>query len=433
MDKNETYFDYIGAGAQPSDEHPKAERGSGHGLFLVGLVVGMGCTLLLVAIAYLGFGLQEIIEHREQMVMAQDSAVDKGLMSKIQLLEDLIDEYYYLDEVSEEQIQTGIYRGLMNSLGDPYTVYYSAEELTSLMEDMEGTFYGIGAHVSLDAETGFPILVSFVSGAPAEAAGLHVNDLIYEVDGEPVYGLSLDDVVRLIRGEENTEVLLSVIREGADELLEITVVRGPVEMTTVNMTMLEDGMAYIQIQEFDNVTVDQFAEALAVAKGSGMEGLIIDLRGNPGGTLDSVVDICRMILPKGLIVYTEDKYGQREEYTCDGSRELDVPLVLLVDVNSASASEVMAGAIKDHGKGTLVGTTTFGKGIVQHVISLWDGSAVKITTEAYYTPNGYNIHGIGIEPDVVCPFDGEAYYGSEDHPDNQLEKAKEVLAGLMGR
>ena len=164
-----------------------------------------------------------------------------------------------------------------------------------------------------------------------------------------------------------------------------------------------------------------------------MKGMILDLRANPGGSLNAVVEMARMLLPEGVIVYTEDKNGKRQEYTCDGKREFDLPMVVLVDMNSASASEIMAGAIKDYGIGTLVGTTTFGKGIVQQIMPFRDGSAVKITISAYYTPNGNNIHGIGIEPDVEVEFDGEAYYGSEERPDNQLEKAKEVLLEMMDK
>ena len=197
--------------------------------------------------------------------------------------------------------------------------------------------------------------------------------------------------------------------------------------------MHEDDMAYIRVTEFDDVTVDQFADALAMAKGSNAKGIILDLRGNPGGNLAAVVDMCNMMLPEGMIVYTEDKYGNREEYKSDGKHELELPLVVLVDMNSASAAEIMAGAIKDYEIGTLVGTTTFGKGIVQQIMSFRDGSAIKITISAYFTPNGHNIHGIGIVPDVVCEFDGEAYYGSPEHPDNQLEKAKEVLREKIGR
>ena len=194
--------------------------------------------------------------------------------------------------------------------------------------------------------------------------------------------------------------------------------------------MFENGMAYIQITEFADTTVTQFAAALEEAESAGMKGLILDLRANPGGSLASVVDIGRMLLPKGLIVYTEDKYGERAEYTCNGRNEFELPMVVLIDGNSASASEVLAGAIRDYEIGVLVGTTTFGKGIVQQIVGLEDGSAIKVTVSSYYSPKGINIHGTGIEPDIVCEFDAEAYYGEENF-DNQLEFAKEVLAEMI--
>ena len=235
----------------------------------------------------------------------------------------------------------------------------------------------------------------------------------------------------MIRGEAGTTVDLTIVRQGAGDYLHVTVERAKVESPTVKYEMLDDSMAYIQIVEFDDVTIDQFTDALATVKGSDMKGLILDLRGNPGGSLDAVVQIARKLLPEGMIVYTEDKAGKRTEYTCDGKTPLEVPLVVLVDMNSASASEILAGAIQDYGIGTLVGTTTFGKGIVQQIMPFTDGSAIKITISAYYTPNGRNIHGTGIEPDVECEFDGDAYYNSDTPVDNQLEKAKEVLKDLM--
>ena len=220
------------------------------------------------------------------------------------------------------------------------------------------------------------------------------------------------------------------MRSTESEYIHLTLVRRRVEAPTVTYEMLEDNIGYIQITQFSEVTVDQFADALASVRASGMEGLIIDLRANPGGSLTSVIGIGRMLLPEGLIMYTEDKYGDRDEYKCDGKREFDKPLVVLVDGNSASASEVLAGAIKDYELGTLVGTTTFGKGIVQTILPLNDGSGIKITTSSYYSPKGTNIHGTGIEPDVVCEFDSEAYYGEEEF-DNQLDCAKEVLKDMM--
>ena len=431
MDKSETYFDYTASGMPPVPPAPEKEKGSGKGLFLIGVVVGIAIALFVVGIGYLGFGLQSAMERQDQPVLAEGAVVNEALITKLQLLEEYIDRMFYLDEVSSEDLQTGIYKGLMEALNDPYSVYYSAEELSSFMQQTEGIYFGIGAYMQMDQETGLPLITNLIPGSPAEDSELRPGDLVYQVDGEPVQGLSLDEAVAMIKGPENTQVTLTVVRESAEDFLDITLTRRKVETPTVTVEMLDDGMAYIQITEFDDVSVDQFTEALAVAKGSGMKGMILDLRGNPGGSLDAVVQMCRMILPEGMIVYTENKSGEREEFTCDGKHELQVPLVVLVDGNSASAAEIMAGAIKDHGLGTLVGTTTFGKGIVQQVIPLRDGSAIKITISAYYTPNGSNIHGIGIAPDVECPFDGEAYYGSEDHPDNQLEKAKEVLEKLM--
>ncbi|MCM1303329.1 MAG: S41 family peptidase [Lachnospiraceae bacterium] len=453
MDENTSYFDHIStdvpagpigseidSGTQASRDKVRREPrkepgGSGKGLFFGGMILGLAGSLLIFAIAYIAFGMQASIQQMTgqtvQAELKEGSAITSELIAKLQGLEDTIDKYYYLGEVTNEELQTGIYRGIMEALGDPYSEYYSAEELQALMEQTEGVYYGIGAYIGLDTETSLPKISGVIAGAPAEAADLRANDLIYEVDGESTYGLTLTEVVAMIKGPEATDVVLTIVREGETDYMDFTVPRKKVETPTVSLEMMEDGMAYIQVTEFDEVTVDQFADALATARGSGMKGMILDLRANPGGSLNSVVEMARMLLPEGMIVYTEDKNGKRQEYTCDGKREFDLPMVVLVDMNSASASEIMAGAIKDHGIGTLVGTTTFGKGIVQSIRPFKDGSAVKITISAYYTPNGNNIHGIGIEPDVVVEFDGEAYYGSEERPDNQLEKAKEVLLELM--
>lgn len=396
--------------------------------FRYGMIVGAVVTLAIVVLVCAGIGITQLLFGNQSTIeYSEDSAITPQVVDKLQFLEETIEQYFYLDEVSDEALDNGVYKGMLAALEDPYSEYYTAAELEELMEQSEGIYYGIGAYVSLDAVTGLPKITGVIEGAPAEEVDLRANDLIYEVDGVSTYGLSLTEAVSLIKGEEGTLVTLTIFRDGESDYMEIPVTRRKVESPTVEFEMLDERTAYIQITEFDDVTVDQFAEALAMAKGSGMEGLILDLRANPGGSLNAVVDIARMILPEGMIVYTEDKYGKREEYTCNGSRELEVPLVVLVDMNSASASEILAGAIKDYGIGTLVGTTTYGKGIVQQVIPFSDGSAVKLTISSYFTPKGNNIHGIGIEPDVVCEFDGEAYYNAENPYDNQLEKAKEVL------
>lgn len=435
MDENQNYFNHLNNGSAP--QPPKEQKGSGKALFFGGMIVGLAATLLVVGIVYLGIGIQNSISQNESnsssVELDESSAINSNTIAKLQALEQTIDRYYYLDEVSNEEMQDGIYKGLLESLGDPYSEYYTPEELDALLEQSEGVYYGIGAYVSLDTEKNLPKISGVMRGSPAEEADLRANDLIYEVGGVSTYGLTLNDAVSLIKGEEGTEVTLTLIREGESDYLEVTLTRRRVEAPTVEYSMLDGRIGYIQVTEFDSVTVNQFSEALNTVKNSAARGIILDLRGNPGGNLDAVVDMCNMILPEGMIVYTEDKYGDREEYTSDGENELKLPLVVLVDMNSASAAEIMAGAIKDHGIGTLVGTTTFGKGIVQQIMSFRDGSAIKLTISAYYTPNGNNIHGIGIEPDVLCEFDGEAYYGSEDHPDNQLEKAKEVLEELIGQ
>lgn len=437
MDNN-NYFDMDSLGRQNTyipDNNSDKKPDSHKGLFVSGIIVGMASALLIICVVYLGTKMGELITARESGIpfslAGEDSSVDKDTVKKLQTLEATIEKYFYLHDVTDEELQDGMYKGMLEALDDPYSEYYTAEELDALMADTEGIYYGIGAYVGIDEETTLPKISGVIEESPAEEAQLRPNDLIYEVDGVSTYGLSLTEVVSLIKGQEDTEVLLTIIREGESDYLEVAVTRRRVETPTVSYEMLDDDMAYIEIIEFDDVTVDQFADALATMKGSGMKGLILDLRGNPGGSLTSVVDIARMMLPEGMIVYTEDKNGRRSEYTCDGSRELEVPLVVLVDMNSASAAEILSGAIQDYGIGTLVGTTTFGKGIVQQVIPFEDGSAVKLTISSYFTPNGRNIHGTGIEPDVVCEFDGEAYYYSDDPVDNQLEKAKEVLSGMM--
>lgn len=406
--------------------------------FWGGVITGVLAAALIVSGVFLGQSVwnlyqssrtQETAAQNEEDGVSSNSVANAQTMNKLQVLEDTIDRYY-LESVDEQTLEKGVYDGLVEALGDPYSTYYSSEELKELQDKTEGIYYGIGAYVGIDADTSLPRLTGIIEGTPAQESGLRAGDLLYKVDGEEVQGLELTQVVSKIKGEEGTSVHLTIIREGATDYLEVDVVRRKVESPTVNQKILDGGIGYIQIIEFDTVTLDQFTEALAVCRGSGMKGLILDLRGNPGGNLNTVCDIAREILPKGLIVYTEDKDGKRSEYTCDGTKEMKEPLVVLVDSGSASASEILAGAVKDYGIGTLVGTTTFGKGIVQRIISLSDGSAVKLTVSNYYTPNGNNIHKIGIEPDIEEKFDSEAYYN--DGVDNQLNKAIEIMNEKLG-
>ena len=404
--------------------------------FWGGVLTGILAVALLAGGIYLGNSAW-LFYSRTQNVSVQETAesvsansvATQNTLNKLDVIEETIDKYY-LEDVDEQTLENGIYKGMVESLGDPYSTYYAPDELEQIQEKTEGIYYGIGAYIGIDTETSLPRLTGIIDGTPAQESGLRAGDLIYQVDGTEVQGMELEQVTSLVRGEEGTAVHLTIIREGESDYLEIDVVRRQVESPTVNQEMLDDRIGYIQITEFDTVTLDQFTEALAVCRGKGMEGLILDLRGNPGGNLSTVCEIARQILPEGLIVYTEDKNGKRTEYSCDGEHEMTEELVVLVDGNSASASEILAGAIKDYGIGTLVGTTTFGKGIVQRIISLTDGSAVKLTVSHYYTPNGNNIHEVGIEPDVEIAFDGDAYYN--DDVDNQLQKAIEVMNEKLG-
>ena len=355
---------------------------------------------------------------------ALDTAITAEMIQKLRTLEDAIDVYYYQEGIDYEAMQDGILSGLVDSLNDPYSEYYTKEEIAQVNLDNEGVYYGIGAYVSMDTMLSMPKISGVIPGTPAEEAGLRENDVITEVDGISMYQLTTQDAVRYIRGEEGTTVELTLYREGEPDYLHFTVERRKVESPTVNYEMMGE-VGYLQITSFDEVTVHQFQDAYTALEQEGMKGLIIDVRSNPGGMLTTVLDICREILPKGLIVYTEDKYGERNEYTCDGKNEIDIPLVVLINGNSASASEILAGAVQDYGIGTIVGKTTYGKGVVQNIFGLSDGTAVKLTISNYFTPKGNNIHGIGVQPDVEVELDVDKYY--DEDVDTQIEKALEIL------
>lgn len=421
----------------PIEQDAKAQKVRLRKRFVSGILVGCMVSLFILAGIYVFWGF--MYGFGSPFGFGAGSSADSGellndeTLGKIEALEDVIDTYYYKTEIDKEEEAIGMYKGLMDSLGDPYSVYYTEEELNDLMTDTAGIYYGIGAYVSLDEDMNLPRISGVMPGTPAERAELMPDDIIYEVDKESTQGLKLDEVVALIKGPEGTTVHLTLLRGSKMEEIEVDVERSAVEVPTVNTKLLgeNENIGYLQITEFDDITPDQFTEGMAELRASNIEGLIIDLRSNPGGSLQAVCDIARQILPKGVIVYTVDKNGEREDYTCDGSHEIDIPVVVLVNQYSASASEILSGAIKDYKLGKLVGMTTFGKGIVQRVFDLKDGTAVKLTVSNYYTPNGNNIHGIGIEPDVEVEYDADAY--AKDKTDNQLEKAVEVMNGLLDK
>lgn len=402
----------------------KQQKSNGYG---VGVITGILATALVFCGAWTGKILYDNNSVKEAAVSGtsgEGTVVNSETISKMAAIETMVNERFYFGDAEEEALQKGIYNGMIEALDDKYAAYYTAEELDGQHEKNKGTYYGIGAYVSLDEETETPYVSGVIEGTPAQEAGLRMGDIIYAVDGTKTFQMTLDEVTALIKGEEGSHVTLTLVR--GEEVFDQDVVRRKVDRPTVSSRMLDEEIGYIAISEFKDVTVDQFTEGYAVIKGSGAKALILDLRGNPGGLLDVVVSIGQQILPEGLVVYTEDKNGERVEYTCDGEREIEIPMVVLVNGGSASAAEVLTGAIKDYGVGTVMGTTTYGKGIVQKIIEFSDGSAIKLTTDGYFTPKGNNIHGKGIEPDIVVEFDAEAYYG-EEGIDNQLDAAQEYL------
>ena len=417
------------------------------GLILVGLSAG----IFLIGRTVMG----------DQTQMAGGDSEDGGLdmdqiSAKMRYIQDIIDRYFLFEE-DPEAVEDGIYTGLMYGLGDPYSVYYNEENYASLLEDTSGEYCGIGAMVQQDLTTGIMTVVKVFEGSPALEAGMLPGDVIYEVDGENVTGRELDLVVNEnIRGEEGTQVTVTVLRGETAEEVELTMERRQVEVTTVESQMLDEKTGYIYVMQFEMVTGGQFKEAVDRLEDQGMEQLIVDLRGNPGGVLDAAVEMLAYILPEdrmdGMLIYTADKDGKGDRYFCrDGKivmesdsgyvtagypmedgHQLDLPLAVLVNGSSASAAEVFTGAVMDYDAGIVVGTQTFGKGIVQSLVPLGDGTAVKLTTAHYYTPSGFDLHGEGLTPDVIVDLDEELKTQAvvDLDEDNQVQAAIEALEDL---
>lgn len=431
MEQYENQLDRNGEEENGEKQQKKAERKIFRTGIFWGFIIGgiFSCFCILVirgVLIYTNQGIKDLTGNAQttEEGEALDTVITDELIQKLHTLESAIDVYYYQEIEDYEELQNGIFSGLVAALNDPYSTYYTPEEIEKVTEDNEGIYYGIGAYVGNDSELSRPKITGVIKDTPAEEAGLREDDVIAEVDNVSTYQMSATEVVEYIRGEEGTKVDLTIYREGEPDYLYFTVERRKVESPTVTGEM-KDEIGYIRITGFEEVTVHQFQEAYEELKNQGMKGLIIDVRSNPGGLLTSVLDIARQILPEGIIVYTEDKYGQKQEYTCDGKNEIDIPLVVLTNQNSASASEILAGAVQDYGIGEIVGTTTYGKGVVQNIYRLKDGSAVKLTISNYFTPNGNNIHGIGVKPDVETELDVDKYY--DEGIDTQIEKAMEVI------
>ncbi len=397
--------------------------------FAKGALVGILAVLLVTVTVFAILLKLDVITFGGSPAIAggSDSLADKAY-DKLASIEKRLEAFYF-DDVDDETIIDNICRAYLDSYGDKYTVYYDREEYSSLMESSSGSFVGIGVLVSKN-EDGTIRAEKVYEGSPAEKGGLKDGDTILSIDGVSVVDEDLDTSVARIKGEKGTEVTIEARHPGSDRVQKYVLTRDLVDYVMVDSMMLEGDIGYIEMIQFSDVTYEQFKDAYDKCLSQGAKGLIIDVRDNPGGLLTSVCDILDMLVPDGLLVYTEDKKGNRTDYKGKNPAEAEVPIVVLVNGSSASASEIFAGCLQDYGTATIVGTTTFGKGIVQSVITLSDGTAIKFTTSKYYTPKGQDIHGNGVHPDVEIEYDYETIMSKDEityKDDNQVMKAVELL------
>ncbi len=333
----------------------------------------------------------------------------------------------YDGELDDNALLEAAIKGMTQSINDPYTVFMNASEYKSFVEQSEGHFVGIGAQLGIKDNK--ITVVSPIEGSPAEKAGLKAGDVILKVNGNEITEPNLDKTIAVIRGEKGQEVTLTVSREGT-EYLDITIVRDEIKVVSVRGEIIDGNIGYIQISSFDEDVAKNFKDKIVELKSQGMQGMILDLRGNPGGFLDEAVKVASQFIPKGEVVtYTIDKYDKKQEAKSVGGEAEGMPLVILIDGGSASASEVVTGALRDYEAGTIVGTTSFGKGIVQQLIEFKDGNGgLKVTTSKYYTPNGENIHKIGIKPDIEVEIPKDILEKEYDRSiDPQFNKGLEVI------
>lgn len=364
--------------------------------------------------------------------------IDTGNVSrKINTVNTYLKNNYLYDDYDEEKLTDEAVKAYVAALEEPYTSYYTKEEFESYMSGVEESYVGIGIVISADIEQNKIIVVSPFIDSPAHEAGVKPGDYILGVDDKEYTGDKMNDCVNYIKsGTEGTTVLLKLERDG--EIIELEVERRQISVESVSSEMLEDDIGYICITAFntneygsEENTFTEFKEQVDNLRKDGMQKMIIDLRDNPGGVLGIVCDIADYMLPEGVITYTETRKGKKDEYFSD-SKELDIPVVILINGNSASASEVLAGAMRDYDRAVIVGEKSFGKGIVQSVYPFYDGSGMSMTIAKYYSPKGTCIHGVGIEPDYVVPMPEkyEGWYASDVPRDEdvQLKKATEILS-----
>ena len=356
------------------------------------------------------------------------SGKDGDTYDKLQEVKAIIKKNY-VEPVDDAKLMEGAVQGVAGAVGDPYTVYMEPKDYKDFMVQTQGSYAGIGVVVSADPKDNLITVVAPFEDTPGEKAGVLPGDKIVKVNGQDVWGDKLDQAVSMMKGPKNTQVTITIMREGESQMRDLSITRDIIVIKTVKHRMLAGNIGYIRITMFDEKTSKDFDIALDDLYKKNIKGLIIDVRDNPGGLLDQVVKIADRLVPKGTIVYTEDRNKDRKIEQSD-AEQVKVPLAILVNGGSASASEILSGAVKDHGKGVLVGTKTFGKGLVQTIFPLKDQSAVKVTISKYYTPNGISIQGTGIQPDVPVELPEElkkTVSQIKEEEDTQLKKAIEVI------
>lgn len=401
-------------------------------LFLKGLICGVLLTAFLIGGAYFAKRLifnrdpDGIVEGQEEQT---PNTFEEKALKQIELLRSSI-QNSFLYEVDDDEMLAEISRGVMKSLGDPYSVYYTADEYDEMMNQSNGTYYGIGVSVSPENEkdyTGCKVVRAF-KGSPAEEAGIQSGDIFLKIAGTDVTDMNLSDAAALIRGQLDSYVDLVLLRDGKE--LEFRIQRRKIEVDTVAGRMVTDDIGYIYIAEFDSITSTQFDRTFDELRSQGMQKLIVDLRENPGGLVKTAVDMCDKFLPEGMVLYSKDKQGRINEYRSKTGRDETLPMVVLVNGNSASASEIYAGAMQARGRAKVIGTTTYGKGIIQGVFNLpGQKDGIKITISSYFTPADVCIHGVGIKPDIEVEL-SEDYKNKKDptdEDDNQLQAAIQEL------
>ncbi len=393
-------------------------------------VVQLSIVLVLIT-AFLTFMITNTvgIVLGEKVVISNSEFQDLKELQKLLTLKEYIKENY-VDGAEDDTLITGAMKGLFESLNDPYSVYMTESEFKSLTEATSGNFGGIGVIVTKNEE-GYITVVAPVEDTPGERAGIKTNDKIMKVDNTDVVGMELDKAVELIKGNPGTKVNLTILRENTSQPLSFEIQRELINQKAVKSKMLDKKIGYLRLSSFDEDASKDFKEALTSLKAQSMKGLILDLRQNPGGYVRECVEIADELLDEGMVVYTEDINKKREVYSSKAGK-LEVPLIILIDEGSASASEILAGAVKDRKAGLLIGTKSFGKGLVQSVEGLGDGSGVKLTTQKYYTPNGISINKIGIEPNIeVKALEIKEEQRLEDIKDVQLDRAVEEMLKLI--